>query len=198
MKTTTTPRAAKPARTKALPSSTARVSIKTAERIAHLADAYDLPSPLIAGSLAEMGLCMADFPEGAERVGRNYLGLLRNIVQQTFPTPRCTVPCLVSLHAMDSALGWVKNLNRPMEIWLGQMIEIGLPYIDREAAVFLVAVDPATAIFHAAAHKIQKDNDTPEAAELLKPAPKAPPAFIAFEQILASRGVADEQEGGAQ
>ncbi len=145
-----------------------------------------------------MGICMADNPGKAERAGRDYLGLLKDIVHQPLARLRCAVPCLVTQEAWDDCRRWVKNLNRPMEILLGQMIEIGLPELHKEAAVFLVETDPAAMIFQIAAHKIKDDNDTPEAAELLKPAPKAPPALLSFERILASKGASNEtaREGG--
>lgn len=172
---------------------TARVSIGTAQRIAHLSECEGLPPALISGAFVEIGINMMTDPRDAERLGVDYTSNLRNVIRWQL---RCssTVPVVVTEWAGRVSEQWIKDLNRPREVWMGQMIEIASKHSSSWEAVEIAIPNAQTALFQTMAQSIREDSSSPEVAELLRPSPKVPHAFLAFEHILATNG---KKEGGA-
>lgn len=180
-------------RTKELPAkgttlnNTARVSIQTAGIIAHLADRHGLPPALIAGTIAEIGTSLIAGPDNpCELVDERWNNIVYHLIRQIQPKAKCIIPILTTDWASQTSKQWSKDLNRPLDTWLGQMIELGIKHYHKREALDVVITDPENALFQTMAHSIREDHDSPEVDELLKPSPKVPSAFLSFEQILSS------------
>ncbi len=176
-------RAAKPADQRI-----ARVCISTAEKIEHLAEQHNQPLAVIAGTLADIAIEMLNMDARARLAGTDWNRLLMQVIRKTFPKPKCIVPILTTEYVGEVSAMWTKDLSRPLDEWLGQMIEIGVLHYHKTKLLETLLPSAEDAFFLTVGASIREDNDCPEAAELLKPAPRVPAAFLAFEKSLAAKG----------
>jgi hypothetical protein len=164
----------------------ARVGIKAAESIADIAERFEVPPALIAGTIASLGCAIIrGLGKGVHACS---IQSLESLVIGSSRSVKSAVPVLVRDRVRESCEQYAQRLNRPFEILMGQMIEIGLPYWAKEGALGVCDVTPGAAFFYSMSYLIKEENTSPEALELLKPAAQAPPAFVAFESILAEKG----------
>lgn len=166
------------------------VCISTAERIRHIADLYSHPPALVAGAFAGIGLDLLHFDKNAEFVGTSFSGLIMQVIKRDFPKRRCIIPILTSDYVGECSRAWAKDLDRPLGEFLGYVVELGIRYYQEPGFLKYIISDVERVFFLASTTEIREEADEGDSKveALLKPAPKGPPAFIAFEKLLVAQG----------
>ena len=176
---------------KTAPAHSTKVCISTAEKISHLANRFDQPPALIAGALAEIGFELICCNRTAEAAGTSFEGVMMMVIRRrtALPSPKCIISILTEDHIEKGSLVWAKDMNMPLEEWLGCMVEIGISKYHKPGLMQLLLPSMEEAFFTTASVRIMSHHESnPDAVEILKPEPVAPHAFIHFERLLQGKG----------
>jgi hypothetical protein len=138
--------------------------------------------------VTEMGVVLRK--EHAEAVRSDRHSVLMRFIRQNFSSGRTVVPVLLDQWTQKESHSFAKGLNRPIEEFVGELISAGLSYSEDQKLLLLnLEQELEGAFFNLMASTIRQVHaESLESIGLFKTVPKAPPAFISFEKILAAKG----------
>ena len=165
----------------------ALVSERTMEQVDELANWHKVAPAVIGAYLIQLGGHMLSDREIAAMAGGECATFIWRVLSRKPKRQIHPLPVVPEPDALDAAESRGKWIGRPLEEWLGQLIELALPHAKNKEIARVLMGDPVNAAIHATASQLRVDyGDEPSLLAQLDQPIQSP--FDSFERALATEG----------